>query len=249
MTDLFNFFKDELPSQAEKLSATYQGAEPFPHIVIDNFLPKKIANKILRRFPKANNPDFKQRLNFKHYGGKLGSVQNSRFANTDPWLRQTLFEFNTLGFLDFLETLTGLEGLIPDPHFSGGAFHQIINGGKLDIHADFSSDRRRILMRRLNVLIYFNKNWKPEYEGDLELWSPDMKTRAASIAPVFNRCVIFNTTRTSYHGHPVPMKTPPNITRKSIALYYYNSDQQAFDPDKNHKTLWQERPDQFKDLA
>jgi hypothetical protein len=49
-----------------------------------------------------------------------------------------------------------------------------------------------------------------------------MKQREAQIDPIFNRCVIFTTTDTSYHGHPVPLTCPPGVTRKSLALYYYS---------------------------
>ena len=96
-----------------------------------------------------------------------------------------------------------------------------------------------MLKRRINVLIYLNKGWKPEYNGELELWSGDMQERVVSIAPTFNRCVIFNTSTNSYHGHPVPLATPEGVTRKSIALYYYTSDESIFDQQSRHPTLWQ----------
>ena len=45
-----------------------------------------------------------------------------------------------------------------------------------------------------------------------------------SIAPLFNRLVVFNTTKHSFHGHPKPLNTPPSVTRKSLALYYFTSE-------------------------
>lgn len=144
-----------------------------------------------------------------------------------------------MAFLEYLENLTGYNGLIPDPHFRGGAFHSILRGGKLDVHADFNVDKRRMLRRCLNVLIYFNKDWDDSYNGHLELWDREMTACRQKIAPIFNRAVIFNTDSTSYHGHPDELLCPEDRTRKSIALYYYVSDPGVFDKSiKEHSTLW-----------
>ena len=240
MTDLFEYFRTDLKQRAQRLSDRYRNANPFPHIVIDDFLPLDVAERILDLFPSSSDPHFKQPDYKTHQAKKLGRVQDSYFVGIDPWLRSTLFEFNSMAFLDFLEILTGINGLIPDPHFKGGAFHQILPGGKLDVHADFNTDERRMLLRRINALIYLNKDWKPDYHGELELWTEDMRSRIASIPPIFNRCVIFNTTSTAFHGHPTPLASPPGITRKSIALYYYSSDVSVFRAESRHRTLWQE---------
>ena len=169
---------------------------------------------------------------------KLGRTQDSYFEGVDPWLRGVLSDFNGMPFLDFLERLTAIEGLIPDPHFRGGAFHQILPGGKLDMHADFNVDARRRLIRRINVLIYLNKGWRTEYGGTLCLRGADGNA-TVRVLPEFNRCVIFNTDSTAYHGHPEPLDVPDGATRKSIALYYYTSGPEAFDRDAAHSTLWQ----------
>ncbi len=94
-----------------------------------------------------------------------------------------LNEFNGLAFIDFLEELTGIRGLIPDTHFRGGAVHQVLPGGSLAIHADFNHDKYRKLDRRINVLLYFNKDWKDAYGGALELWDTKMKECRQRILP------------------------------------------------------------------
>jgi hypothetical protein len=101
--------------------------------------------------------------------------------------------------------------------------HQILSGGKLAIHADSNVLAPSDVYRRINVLLYLNKNWKPEYCGNLELWDEALHGCVQSIAPLFNRLVIFGTNKKSFHGHPIPLNTPPEITRKSIALYYYTA--------------------------
>ena len=104
--------------------------------------------------------------------------------------------------------------------------HQILSGGILDIHTDFNFYKRLHIYRRLNLLIYLNEDWQPAHGGELELWNGKPGTGAAcvkSIAPIFNRAVIFHTDKTSFHGHPREWSAPPPATRRSIALYYYTA--------------------------
>ena len=77
--------------------------------------------------------------------------------------------------------------------------------------------------RRINVLIYLNKDWLENYGGQFEIWSKDMKECHKRIIPSFNRCVIFNTSSDSLHGNPEPVAHPHGISRLSIALYYYTA--------------------------
>jgi hypothetical protein len=97
-----------------------------------------------------------------------------------------------------------------------------VAGGFLNIHADFTvHPRQRTWQRRVNLLLYLNETWQPEWGGDLELWSRDMQRCEEKIAPVGNRAVVFSTDPESYHGHPDPMRCPPGVARKSLALYYF----------------------------
>jgi hypothetical protein len=129
---------------------------------------------------------------------------------------------NSDAFLRFLSELTGIENLIADHAFGSGGVHRSTRGGFLNIHADFTvHPYRPDWHRRLNVLIYLNEQWEEAWGGYLELWKTDMSECARKVAPIFNRCVIFNTDYDSYHGHPEPMQCPEGLWRKSIALYYY----------------------------
>jgi hypothetical protein len=124
----------------------------------------------------------------------------------------------------------------------GGGLHQIERGGYLKIHADFNRHPKFKLERRLNLLLYLNENWKEEYGGHLELWNREMTHFVHKILPTFNRCVIFNTTDTSYHGHPEPLACPQGMTRKSLALYYYSNGRPAEEESPEHGTLVRPRP-------
>ena len=138
-----------------------------------------------------------------------------------PFTSALIAQLNSGPFVRFLEELTGIDGLVPDPHLRGGGLHEIRQGGLLGVHADFNVHPRLRLYRRLNLLVYLNKDWQQEWGGALELWDRGGQRCVRTIQPVFNRAVLFDTSNFSYHGHPHPLACPPERSRKSVALYYY----------------------------
>lgn len=136
--------------------------------------------------------------------------------------------------------MTGIPKLIPDPYFLGAGIHRTNNGVYLSIHADFNYHYRMNLERRLNVLIYLNDDWKPEYGGSFEIWTDDMTQQVAAFPPVMKRMCCFSTSSTSMHGNPVPINHPDGEPRLSIALYYYTA---TWSESKvAHSTLFRVRP-------
>lgn len=237
----FVFGIDELEQLGSRLHDQYQVAHPFPHVVIDDFLPAAAAQGAHDLFPPPESEiwlDWTKR-DTVHQPRKQGIGHASRLEGVSPWLQALLFAFNSYPFLNFLQKLTGIGKLLPDPHFHGGGLHQILSGGKLAIHTDFNDLGSLDLYRRINVLFYLNKDWKPEYKGDLELWNAEPLRHVLSIAPSFNRLVVFNTNKRTFHGHPEPLQTPAEITRKSIALYYYTA-RPAADENYDGQTDWQD---------
>ncbi|MBD1939480.1 2OG-Fe(II) oxygenase [Microcoleus sp. FACHB-68] len=236
-TSLFCLDENRLNNLASQFSQSYAQATPFPHIIIDDFLPASLLDRILEEFPqpgtiewqKFNNPAEK----------KLASNLELQMGE---WTRVLLYQLNSSTFIKFLESLTGIEGIIPDPHFAGGGLHQIERGGFLKMHVDFNRHNKLKLDRRLNLLIYLNKDWEEEYGGHLELWDKDMTQCEKKILPIFNRCVIFSTTDFSYHGHPEPLTCPEGQTRKSLALYYYSNGRPAEEVSGTHTTVFKARP-------
>ena len=210
-----------LAGEAEKgceLADSYRAASPFPHVVIDDFLDDRLIEQCLREFPERPGCDSET------FDRAQERNKTSYHPDYLPSESQALFyAFNARPFIRVIENITGINGLLPDPHFYGGGFHEIANGGHLSVHADFVHHRKLNLERRVNVLIYLNKDWRAEYGGQLELWSTDMSECVHSVVPVANRCVIFTTTESSMHGNPAPVAHPDNVSRKSIALYYYTA--------------------------
>lgn len=220
------------------LASSYTAAEPFPHIVIDHFLPAALIEEILANFPAEPT------ANEKHYErGYRGHHKRQVSPNECSGYLRNVFAFlNSAPMLQFMEKLTSIDGLIPDPYFNGGGFHEIGTGGLLGVHSDFRINKTLHVERRLNAIIYLNKDWQDEYGGNLELWDKQMKHCVEKIAPIFNRCVIFNTDHDSNHGHPEPLNTPPDIKRRSIALYYYTASKKLYDDISTHRTLYKRRP-------
>ncbi|RDC55896.1 2OG-Fe(II) oxygenase [Pedobacter chinensis] len=151
--------------------------------------------------------------------------------------------------LKFLQTLTGIdEPLIPDPYFEGGGYHEIKPGGVLKIHTDFSTNSITKLDRRINLLIYLNKDWEESYGGHFELWSKDMIKCERKILPTFNTVAIFSTIPLSHHGHPNPLTCPPDRSRKSLALYYYSNGRPANEISEDKLTTFKGRKDVGRDV-
>lgn len=221
----------------EELAGDYCFAEPYPHIVLDNFLPEAMAEDILANFPVEK---LGSDMNYVGKYFEHNKRQILPYACNQAALNYFLF-FNSAPFLQFLEGLTAVDALISDPYFLGGGFHEIAKDGKLGIHADFRIQNQLHLNRRLNVLIYLNKDWQQAYGGELEIWDREMTGKVKGIEPLFNRCVVFNTDASSHHGHPEPLSTPDGVTRKSLALYYYTASKSIYDEIPNSGTEFQAR--------
>jgi 2OG-Fe(II) oxygenase superfamily len=228
----------KLDRAAQEHGNEYRTAEPYPHTVIDGLFPEEALDRVIADYPSIESPAWKEYRNY-HEGKRetQGEGQVSEFTSL------LLYQFNSAPFLQFLEKLTGIENLIPDPYFYGGGLHQITRGGKLGIHADFSKHGKLPLDRRINAIIYLNKDWKDEYGGHFELWDREMTRCVKKVAPLYNRLVVFNVTDYAYHGHPDPLTCPENRTRKSIALFYFTNGrpEEEVMPGKT-STLFMKRP-------
>lgn len=235
---MFRLDADYLTKLALQHREEYAQAKPFPHIVIDDFLPESVLKDVLAEFPKPGQIDWQT---FQTPAEKkLASKHEQQMGDAT---RLLLYQLNSSTFITFLETLTGIDGILPDPHFEGGGLHQIERGGFLKMHLDFNWQEKLRLDRRVNFLLYLNQDWKEEYGGHLELWDQAVTRCEKKVLPVFNRCVIFSTSDFSYHGHPEPLTCPEGNTRKSLALYYYTNGRPPQETlGKPHTTVFQSRP-------
>lgn len=215
-------------------SDAYRGKKPYPYGGFDDFLPAEILDRVLDELQSL--PEAETTFNRPQEKLKTSYVPE----RLPPYTRNLFYVLNSRPFVQFLENMTGIKGLIPDPYFAGGGIHVVANGGHLDIHADFNHNAILNLERRLNVLIYLNKDWQESYGGSFEIWNNEMTEMVESYVPQFNRMVCFNTGSTTWHGNPTPVNHPEGKPRMSLALYYYTA---TWDGTKrSHTTLFKPRP-------
>jgi hypothetical protein len=200
-------------------ASSYRSAAPFPHVVIENVFDPDRLRQILAEFDAMDRASWSS--SDKDLERKWSTEDVAHFG---PSTRAFVNQLNGGPFVSFLEKLTGIDGLIADPHLRGGGLHEIRRGGTLGVHADFNLYPRLGIWRRLNLLLYLNEHWDESWGGALELWDRSGKQPVTSIAPLFNRVVVFDTSNFSYHGHPHPLMCPAERSRKSIALYYYTAE-------------------------
>lgn len=229
---------EEAYATGAMLAQEYQAAQPFPHIVLDNFLPEEVLQQALRSFPVEKlKSDVVFDIDY------AGHFKRQIFPyDCDKEAQALFYFFNSGPVLRFLEGLTGISGLIPDPYFAGGGFHEISRGGLLGVHADFRVNEKLHLERRLNLLVYLNPDWNEDWGGQLELWDRKMESCHSRVYPLLNRCVVFSTDADSFHGHPDPLDTPDGVKRRSMALYYYTSSRHIHKEVPGHGTMYYARP-------
>jgi hypothetical protein len=197
----------------EELNEEFADGDPFPLVVLDGFLSEDVAEGLLVEFPPI---DGMARSHDYMFGDKRESTALATRGPNSQQFHDTLLSPD---FADILSQIVG-RSLFVDPSFHGGGYHQGADGSYLDTHVDFNiHPRHDDWLRVLNVLLYLNKDWPPEYGGDL-LIRTDPSNEPRSIAPVFNRGVIMLTSDHTYHGYR-RMSLPPGITRRSIAAYAY----------------------------
>lgn len=224
-----------LEADLESKAESYRQARPFPHIVLDDVLRPEAFEAAAAAFPGIRDEFWKGYLH----------LNETKYANSEPdtWrepLRSLAHEFCSPEFVEFLHRLTAIDDLLPDWSMDGGGLHQTLRGGHLNIHADFSTHHtHQDWARRVNILLYLNREWQDEWGGHLELWDKGMTARQAVVAPRGNRMLVFTTSLDSFHGHPDPLTCPDGVARRSMALYYFTKEDAAV----RRSTNYRPRPD------
>jgi hypothetical protein len=222
---------DRLERDLPALRAEYAAAQPFPHVVVDDLLVADAFDRAAAEFPNLRD---------ERWNGYL-HVNETKYSNTQPdtWgptLTAVARELCSPRFVRYLVDLTGIEDLIPDWTMDGGGLHQTLRGGHLNIHADFSTHHTHSnWARRVNILLYLNREWREEWGGELELWDRDMTACQDRVAPAGNRMLVFTTSADSFHGHPDGLTCPQDVARRSMALYYFTEEEQVVRRSTNYR--------------
>jgi len=224
------------------LRSQFRAAEPFPFVVIDDFIDRDFALEVARSYPT-----FEAAQDLGHSFRKVNEyrkVQISDYARFPTPVKKLADELAAPEFRKSLTEITGVADLLWDDHYSGGGLHQTGSHGLLDVHIDFTRLEETGEYRRLNLLLYLNPEWRKEWGGHLEIWDRDVKKCHHTIEPVLGRCVIFETSDHSFHG-VTAVNCPPDVCRKSFALYFYTREAAPGLEGRGHSTIFKARPEEY----
>lgn len=226
-------------ARLEDLRGEFASAQPFRHVVIDDFLDPGFCRRLMDEFPAF---DARHAINEHGEVGRKAVVPaitrlGGAYAEFDRLMRSRLF-------LDWLAGVVSIPRLVYDPEYVGGGTHENLDGQDLDAHVDFNFHPTRPLHRRLNLIVFLNSEWEEDWGGCLELqrdpWHPEAAGPARRILPLANRCVVFETTESSWHGFRrihLPAGRASG-SRRSIAVYFYTRERAAGETAPSHGTIY-----------
>ena len=198
---------------ADDYQHLYKEASPWPHIVIDGLInPAVIA--------AAESEELKPALGLPlRHATRQIKAETPRPSG--PSALAILQALCGESFVAFLEGLTGINGLIPDPAHYWAGLHVFPLGAFQALHRDFRVHPITRLFHRVNVLVYLNSDWRSDYGGDLELWTSDGSNCERRIPPGAGTSLIFESSWAAVHGVPDRIRCPANRARLSLASNYY----------------------------
>jgi 2OG-Fe(II) oxygenase superfamily len=218
LLDLGSFTQalDRLRNEAESLRQSCETAKPYPHVVIENLFEPKLLDRLVADFPSPKERDWilwdtSNELKTTSRGINGLSTFTQIFC---LWL-------NSPEVIKSIESIVGMDNLVGDPLFHGAGLHEMHRGGRLGMHADYTKHFSLPLMRRINVLIYLNRDWDPSWGGELALQDHKNESDKVSYPCTFNRTIIFPTTDKTFHGVPTSLSCPVDRSRKLLSIYYW----------------------------
>jgi Rps23 Pro-64 3,4-dihydroxylase Tpa1-like proline 4-hydroxylase len=209
--------KINLTRRIDEMQTTYRTAKPFPHLVIDDLFAPAVLDALLAEMSEMGRDKWKQVDN----DSRERTLRMRSAAEMGPAGSKLLSIVHSAGFLYFLSEITGISQLLPDPYLLGSGYAQMRRGDYFSVHSDRNVAYDTGMMRRLAMIVFLNKAWRPEYNGKLELWNRDATSCDATVEPFFNKTVIFEVADPNYHGVPVPLACPADRSRQSFILYYH----------------------------
>jgi hypothetical protein len=233
-----SLFSASTVSATSHLSDAFRRAQPFRHVVIDDFLDASVARALLAEFPR-----FEEKYALNEMGQVGGKAVRMQVRDIGASYRGIDDAIRSAEFLNWVSAVTGIPDLLYDPDYIGGGTHENVHGQGLDAHVDFNYHPGTKWHRRLNLIVYLNDEWHESWGGALELqsdpWNPAQNT-IKRVLPLFNRCVIFETNEISWHGFP-RIELPSEqraISRKSFAIYLYTKERPPAETAASHATVY-----------
>jgi len=199
----------------ESLKELHGSKLPVPYTIIDNFLPNDVFDAVV--------DDIKNITDYTVFANNTSYRQECRDFTQAPLLQTLSNSFHSSNVIRWLEKISGIDKLIPDPHLRGGGLARVPTNNKLALHTDFNWNDQLMLNRKVNLILYLTPNWQPEWNGDLELWDLDKTECLVKIEPKANRLAFWNYDPRLIHGLSNTLSMPDGITRDNLIHFYYTS--------------------------
>jgi hypothetical protein len=227
---ILNHFNETLSDK--NLKSKFLSGRPIPNIIIDNFLPISTAKSLeleMDIIPKKLWKKFTRNQSYmEEYNDLLNLTEASRLVS----------QIHSKDFIKLLENITNINGLTIDPNFVGAGYSQSYQNDCLKIHTDFNWNESIKAYRTLNLIIYLTSDWEESYGGHLEFYDKNNKHAVQKIAPLFNRAIIWKYDERGFHGYPIPLTCPPDISRKSIRFFFYTPYVNYIGSHEPHRSLY-----------
>jgi len=246
--DISDRINGEVLLAADELAARFRAAQPFPHIVIDDFLAPGFCRELVSQFPP-----FSETAAVNEDGKVGGKATQEQVRALGPAYERMDDLVQSPEFISLVEHITGISDLCYDPWYFGGGTHENRHGQDLDPHIDFNYHPITRQHRRLNLIVYLNPEWEDAWGGSLQLHRDPGKEpgedEVVTVTPLLNRCVLFETSERSWHGFrriQLPAERR-QLSRKSFAIYFYSEDRPRAETADEHSTVYVERhlPERF----
>lgn len=214
---------NEVDSTLSKYSHSDWDTNPYGHLIIDNFLSNDLSEQLYLDIMSLKNDSSTV------WNSYTNPLENKYVYNRWDRLPKSLYSFFLAIGSDLvvkhMERISKIDMLVADAGLHGGGVHMHGNGGKLNVHQDYSIHPKTDMQRRLNIIFYLSKDWSEEWGGGLGLYHDDpvndVHTDLEKVVDcIWNRAVIFDTAPGSWHGLPDPIECPEDKLRLSLAYYY-----------------------------
>lgn len=211
--NFFSYFGNWI-DKIDVLKETFLNNKPFEHIIIDDFLNIEYAEKLHTLFP----------TNYDNWHSYLNPIEvkyaYDNINNLPEELKNYFYFLSSDTMIEIFRKLTNINDLTYDEYLHGAGLHCHQRNGRLNIHLDYEKHPYSGKERRINVILFLSKDWKPEWNGQNELWDETVSKCVTKTDIKFNRAIIFKTNDISWHGLPEKIQCPENVFRKSLAYYY-----------------------------
>jgi hypothetical protein len=219
-------------SNLQELNSKFTETQPHPILVLDDFLPTETAHVLQK---ECESVPVEHWTEFTRRGSYMKECKDLDYS---PAAVNLINQLHSSQGLKWLENITGIQGLLPDPHLTGAGYSRSFNGDSLKIHTDFNWNDDLRLHRKLTLIVYLSEHWQEEYGGHIEFYDDSNTTLVKKVFTKFNRCVIWQYHKTGFHGYPTPIQCPEGLSRNTLRLFYYVSNSQYLDDDPPHRSLY-----------